>query len=126
MSDDSLDIFENTVENGRQQVLDEKEYTEQAEAYVQRFLESVSSRTGSKEARFGEQAVFYELETDRNIMVTYGNSSISLFGDEKTVKQSEALLTSENPGLEYLKKRASVKTEYTSQALKNFSGLFTD
>lgn len=126
MSGGSEDVFENTVENGTHEVLEGDEYTEKAEAYVQRFLESVSECRGSKEARFGEEAILYQLETQRNIMVTYGNSSVSLFGDQKTVDQSKDVLTAEMPGLEYLKKRASVEAEYTSQVLKNFSGLFQE
>lgn len=126
MSDRSAEMFNSTMENGVHEVVEEEKFTEESEAYTQRFLESVSQQTGSTEERFGEEAVFYEIKNDGNILVTYGNQSISLYGDEKTVEQSMDVLTAESPAPEYWKKRASVEAESTSKAIKNFSGLFKD
>lgn len=124
MSDRSTEIFDKTVENGVHEVVGEENFTEESEVYAQRFLESVSRQTGSMEGRFGEEAVLYEMKNDGNILVTYGNQSVSLYGDERTVEQSKDVLTAESPMQEYLKKRASVEAESASNALRTFSGLF--
>jgi hypothetical protein len=124
--DDPGDIFDNTIDNGVHEVVEEDEYTEESEEYAQKFLESVSSETGNLEGRFGEEAVFYNLKNDKPVLVTYNVKSISLYGDQETVNRTRGVLTSDNPRSEYVKNRAGVEKEAVAEAVSTFGGLFED